>query len=66
MKTKPSHYVLAVEILIIALFHAVKIKKEEKQSQEIVYTPFSRNLLLQKPIVENKNSAEYIFVNLVK
>jgi hypothetical protein len=66
MKTKPSHYVLAVEILIIALFHAVKIKKEEKQSQEIVYTPFSRNLPLQKPIVENKNNAEYIFVNLVK
>jgi hypothetical protein len=66
MKTKPSHYVLAVEILIIALFHAVKIKKEEKHNSEIVYTPVSQSLPLQKPIVENKNNAEYIFVNLFK
>jgi hypothetical protein len=66
MKTKPSHYVLAVEILIIALFHAVKIKREEKHTPEIVYSPVSRDLPLQKPIVENKNNAEYIFVNLVK
>lgn len=66
MKTKPSHYVLAVEILIIALFHAVKIKREERHSPEIVYTPVSNSLPLQKPVVENQNNAEYIFVNLVK
>ena len=66
MKTKPSHYVLAVEILAIVLFHAVKIKKAEKHPADIVYTPVNKTVNIQKPVVENKTGFEYMLVNLVK
>ena len=66
MKTKPSHYVLAVEILAIVLFHAVKIKKAEKHPADVVYMPVSKSVTIQKPVVENKTSVEYMLVNLVK
>jgi hypothetical protein len=66
MKTKPSHYVLAVEILTIVLLHAVKIKNAEKHPSDIVYMPGGKTVPQQKPVVENKNSIEYMLVNLVK
>ncbi len=66
MKTKPSHYVLAFEILTIILFHAVKIKNAEKHPADIVYTPAVQNMPLHKAVVENKNGVEYMLVNLVK
>ena len=43
MKTNPSRYVLAAEILAIILFHAVKIRQTEKQQTEIVYSQVNKN-----------------------
>ena len=48
MKTKPSSYVLAAEILIIILFHAVKIRQSEKHPAEIVFTPAAKTVPLPK------------------
>ncbi len=39
MKTKPSHYVLAAEVLIIILFHTVKIRQKEKHSSDTAFEP---------------------------
>jgi hypothetical protein len=67
MKTNPSSYVLAIEILIITLFHVVKIKQAEKHPAELAFSHVSKNLLLNKPaVVETKASAEYLLVSLVK
>ena len=66
MKTTPSRYVLAVEILIIILFHVVKIKQAEKRPAEIAFTPEIKNMALHKPAVENKSGIEYMLINLVK
>jgi hypothetical protein len=66
MKAKSSSYVLAAEILIIILFHVVKIKQSEKQSGDLVFTPPSRTVALPKMDTKNKSSTEYMLVNLVK
>jgi hypothetical protein len=66
MKTTPSRYILAVEILIIILFHAVKIKQTDKHPSEMAFTPDSKTIPLNKPAVENRTSLEYMLVNLVK
>jgi hypothetical protein len=66
MKTNPSHYVLALEILAISLFHAVKIRSEEKHPADIVYNSAVKQLPLQKPVVDNTRTADYILLNLVK
>lgn len=67
MKTTPSRYVLAVEILIIFLFHAVKIKQAEKHPAEVAFMHNGKNIPLPRPVVENKTgTAEYMLVNLVK
>jgi hypothetical protein len=66
MKTKSSSYVLAVEILIVTLFHVVKIKQAEKHPAELAFSPASKNILVHKPVMENKTGTEYMLVNLVK
>ena len=66
MKTNPSSYVLAIEILIITLFHAVKIKQSEKHSAEMVFTQGAKAEVLPKMVNQNKTSTEYMLVNLVK
>ena len=66
MKTTPSTYVLAVEILIITLFHVVKIKQAEKHPDEIVFTHIMEGAPLHKPVIDNKSGSEYLLVNLVK
>jgi hypothetical protein len=66
MKTNPSHYVLALEIIAIALFHAVKIRNAEKHPSDIVYNSPAKYIQQPKPVVDNTNRAEYILLNLVK
>jgi hypothetical protein len=66
MKSNPSSYVLAVEILIVTLFHVVKIKQAEKHPEEIVFTRAIKAIPLHKPVVENKSGTEYMLVNLIK
>jgi hypothetical protein len=66
MKTNSSSYVLAAEILIIILFHAVKIKQTEKHPGEMAYTHGARTVALPKLVTQNKTSTEYMLVNLVK
>jgi hypothetical protein len=66
MKTNPSRCVLAVEILAIILFHAVKIRQTQKQQTEIVYSHVSKNIPIQKSGVESKSGVEYMLVNLLK
>ena len=66
MKTNPSSYVLAAEILIIILFHAVKIRQSEKHPAEMSYTESQDQRPLPKLATENKTGTEYMLVNLVK
>jgi hypothetical protein len=66
MKTNPSSYVLAIEILIITLFHIVKIKQAEKHPEEIVFTHVIKAIPPHKAAVENKSGSEYMLVNLIK
>lgn len=66
MKTNPSSYVLAAEILTIVLFHAVKIKQAEKHLADTAFIHASKTRILHKPAVENKPGTEYMLVNLVK
>jgi len=65
MKTKPSHYVLLAEILIISLFHAAKIRHSEKSSTDIVYTPAIKTITLHKAVIENKADMSNM-LNLIK
>jgi len=65
MKTNPSRYVLAAEILAIIFFHTVKIKQAEKHSAETVFTQTSQTINLHKPAVENKSGFEYMLAKLV-
>jgi hypothetical protein len=66
MKTKSSGYVLAVEILIVILFHTVKIKQSEKHPAEMAFSTVNKNISLPKPVMENRTGTEYMLVNLVK
>ncbi|HTB26667.1 MAG TPA: hypothetical protein VK711_14945 [Puia sp.] len=66
MKTKPSHYVLAAEVLIIILFHTVKIRQEEKHSSDTAFVPDIKTITRHKPVLENRNNIEYMLVNLIK
>jgi hypothetical protein len=66
MKTKSSGYVLAVEILIVTLFHVVKIKQAEKHPAEMAFSTSNKNISVPKPVMENKTGTEYMLVNLVK
>ena len=66
MKAKSSSYVLAAEILIIILFHVVKIKQSEKQSGDMVFTPAAGTVTLPKMDAKSKTGTEYMLVNLVK
>ncbi len=65
MKTTPSRYVLTVEILIIILFHVVKIKQSEKHSADMAFSANSKNIPSVKPVAGN-HSIQYMLVNLVK
>ncbi len=66
MKANSSSYVLAAEILIIILFHAVKIKQTEKHTGEMAFTNGAKNVALPKMVTQNKNGTEYLLVNLFK
>ena len=66
MKSKSSSYVLAAEILIIILFHAVKIKQSEKHPAEMVFARDAKPAALPKMVNQNKPGTEYMLVNLVK
>lgn len=66
MKANSSSYVLAAEILIIILFHAVKIKQTEKHTGEMAFTNGAKNVALPKMVNQNKNGTEYLLVNLFK
>jgi hypothetical protein len=66
MKTTPSRYVLAVEILTIILLHAVKIRQAEKHPADMAFNPTANSMQITKPVVENKPGAEFILLNLVK
>ena len=66
MKAKSSSYVLAAEILIIILFHVVKIKQGEKHPGEMAFTSASKTVTLPKLVTQNKAGTEYLLVNLVK
>ena len=66
MKAKSSSYVLAAEILIIILFHVVKIKQSEKHPGELAFTNGAKTIALPKMANQNKNGTEYMLVNLVK
>ena len=66
MKSNSSSYVLAAEILIIILFHAVKIKQSEKHPGEMAFTHAARTVALPKLVTQNKTGTEYMLVNLVK
>lgn len=66
MKSNSSSYVLAAEILIIILFHAVKIKQSEKHPGDMAYTHITKTVTLPKLVTQNKTGTEYMLVNLVK
>ena len=66
MKTNPSHYVLAAEVLIIILFHAVKIERDEKHPADSAFVPLIKNSAQHKPVIENKTGIEFMLVNLIK
>ena len=66
MKSKSSSYVLAAEILIVILFHVVKIKQGEKHPGEMAFTPVNKTITLPKLITHNKPGTEYLLVDLVK
>lgn len=66
MKSNSSSFVLAAEILIIILFHAVKIKQSEKHPAEIAFAHGVKTVAMPKPLTENKTGTEYILLNLVK
>jgi hypothetical protein len=66
MKSKSSSYVLAAEILIIILFHAVKIKQSEKHPAEMAFNHGAKTEALPKMATQNKTGTEYMLLNLVK
>jgi hypothetical protein len=66
MKSNSSSYVLAAEILIVILFHVVKIKQTEKHQSEMAFTPVNKTVTLPKLVTQNKSGTEYMLVNLVK
>jgi hypothetical protein len=66
MKTNSSSYVLAAEILIVILFHAVKIKQTEKHTGEIAFSRAGKTVTVPKMVTQNKTGTEYMLVNLVK
>ena len=66
MKTSPSHYVLAAEVIIIILFHTAKIRQNEKHSMDTAFTRTTKTLNLRKSEIENKSGIEYMEFMLVK
>jgi hypothetical protein len=66
MKTNPSHYVLAAEVLIIILFHTVKIRQAEKHSSDTAFAPLIKTMNRHKPVIEDKSGIEYMLVNMIK
>jgi len=66
MKSNSSSYVLAAEILIIILFHVVKIKQSEKHPGEMAFTRAVKTVTLPKLVTPSKTGTEYMLVNLVK
>ena len=66
MKSNSSSYVLAAEILIVILFHVVKIKQSEKHPGEMAFAQRAKTVAMPKLITQNKTGTEYMLVNLVK
>lgn len=66
MKTDPSRYILAAEILAVILFHAVQLKKTEQHTDEVVV---STNISIPDksiPVDENVFRFEYILLKSLK
>ena len=66
MKSNSSSYVLAAEILIIILFHAVKIKQSDKHPGEMAFAHGAKTIIQPKLVTQDKTGTEYMLVNLVK
>lgn len=66
MKTSPSHFILAAEVIIIILFHTVKIRQNERHSVDIAFTHPSKTTNLHKPEIENKTGIEYMLAKMIK
>jgi hypothetical protein len=66
MKSNLSRYILAAEILAIVIFHAVKIKQEEKQPVETAFERFNKSIPLQKPAIGDQFGIEYMLLSLIK
>ncbi len=66
MKTNPSHFILAAEVIIIILFHTVKIRQNEKHSVDIAFTRTSKTKNLRIPEIENKTAMEYMLAKMIK
>jgi hypothetical protein len=66
MKANSSSYVLAAEIMIVILFHAVKIKQTEKHAGEMAFTKAARTMTLPNLVTQYKTGTEYMLLNLVK
>jgi hypothetical protein len=66
MKTNPSHFILVAEIIIIILFHTVKIRQSEKHPAETAFAHINQKVSPHKTVTENKSGFEYMLVNLVK
>jgi len=66
MKTNPSRYILAAEILAVILFHAVKIKQADKMPEETAAISINQKLPASMPLDENMFRFEYILLNMLK
>jgi hypothetical protein len=66
MKTTPSRYILAAEIITIILFHAVKIKQAEKHTADMAFIHAGKNTTMHRPVAEKRSGVEYMLVNMVK
>jgi hypothetical protein len=66
MKFKSSSYVLAAEILIVILFHAVKIRQGDKHPGEMAFTQVNKPAAAPKLNTHTRPSTEYLLVDLVK
>jgi len=65
MKT-PSRYILAAEILIVALFHTAKIKQAEKQPPVQAFTQAQPAKTSPKPLARHNSAVEYMLLNVIK
>jgi hypothetical protein len=66
MKTDPNRYILAAEILVIILIHAVQLKKAEKHIDDDVVSTNISIPAKSIPIDENVFRFEYFLLKSIK